>query len=68
MMEKSAFCLNSRRWIEFMDLENHYPETCPNEGDCDGCGYYVERLETHYLRRKRRILHTVLGGINGNES
>ena len=53
-MTKHAFCWNSRRWLVFMDLVGKYPATCPNKGDCDGCGYFEEREPTEYLERKKR--------------
>lgn len=51
----SGFCLNSRRWLVFMDAWGIYPKTCPYDGDCDQCGYFVKREETDYLRRKLKL-------------
>jgi len=56
MSEIAGFCLNSRRWLEFMDLFGSYPSTCPYDGDCDYCGYFKERKVTKYLLKKRKEL------------
>lgn len=54
-MRKFGFCLNSKRWLLFMDLLGVYPSTCPDKGDCDRCGYFTEKEETRYLIRRRKL-------------
>lgn len=61
--EKQAFCLNSRRWLVFMDLFMNYPSTCPHEGDCDGCGYFQLREPTKYLKKKERDLKEAMSDL-----
>jgi len=54
----SAFCLNSRRWLLFMNLDNKYPSTCiydAIDGDCDNCPHFTEKKVTAYFKRKWRV-------------
>ncbi len=62
MSDTYAFCLNSRRWVIFMDLVGP-PRSCTYIGQqgrvsCVGerCGYYEERPPTAYLKQALTIL------------
>jgi len=57
---KELFCLNSRRWVVFMDLDHgKYPATCPYDGACHICGYSTKKEATAYFRRKEKILKEI---------
>jgi len=60
---KLAFCLNSKRWLVFMDLRGSYPKTCPCRGRCyeEHCGYIEEREPTSYFKRRERIIQSYFG-------
>ena len=49
LSDKVGFCLNSRIWI---GIYPNSPPACPNEEECESCGYYEEREPTKYLQWK----------------
>ena len=62
--ELFAFCLNSRRWLVFMDMTGRYLKICPNKGQCShlSCGYFEERKPTKGLLIKLGKLKTFFEG------
>ena len=51
------FCLNSRRWLDF--IFTWCPKTCPHESEgCiyAQCGYYEIRKPTKWYLQKKKIL------------
>jgi len=55
---EEEFCLNSRRWIQFMALElEKPPKTCPFQQEgflkCEQCRYCELKKPTKYFFKKR---------------
>lgn len=54
MKEKTAgFCLNSRRWIDFVFIDLNL---CPHEMRCENCDYYQMRKVTKWYIYKKKVL------------
>ena len=60
MSELVGFCLNSRRYVDFMWL---LPKSCPSKGwqgntFCEGenCSYYEERAPSMHYKRKMKLM------------
>ena len=55
------FCLNSRRWIDFMWIE--LPNSCPyrEKKFCqyDKCGYWKDKQMTKYAVKKIEIIKSL---------
>lgn len=63
-VKKLGFCLSSRRWE--ITLVWGIPMTCPYfekaiAGNCDDCAYFEWREPTAYVKRKMRIMESVMG-------
>ncbi len=62
---KRPFCLNSRRWLDFVFTNT--PKGCPvvSHGEAckyQACGYYEEREETAAYKRKMAVLKSYSKG------
>jgi len=67
MPEPYAFCINSRRWIAFMDASISYPKSCPYKGSCTTmgfrCDYFQEYQPTKYLLSKLKKINACKEGM-----
>ena len=61
------FCLNSRRWIEFIPFSKKgVPKSCPYYDEqlcmCENCGYYQLRKPSKYKKRLDKLIRSVGDG------
>lgn len=58
MKSTSGFCLNSRRWVDFLLVR--LPHTCPyeEEKDCqyECCLYWENKEMSKYAIKKKKII------------